>query len=89
LTATLAEAQACIFRAQAAKKQGNMDDYLKKLKECRTINQQAHKMARQCAQQMIPFCDNPTERFLLFRYNQNVLDTIEKDRAYLDKLTPK
>jgi hypothetical protein len=40
-------------------------------------------LARQIAQQMIHYCNIPTEKYLLFRYNQNVIGSIEEDQKYL------
>lgn len=35
------------------------------------------RLAQDVARQMIPYVDIPTEKYLLFRYNQNVISSIE------------
>jgi hypothetical protein len=41
------------------------------------------RLARDMARQMTAYAAIPTERYLLFRYNQNVLGSLESDRKYL------
>jgi len=43
----------------------------------------ADRLARAAAGQMIAYADIPTEKYMLLRYNQNVIDSIEKSRKYL------
>jgi hypothetical protein len=86
VVALLAKAKATILHAYAVQKEGDIDAYKQQLQACKKIHDQADELARTCAQQMIPYCNDPTERYLLFRYNQNVIGSIEEDRAYLDQL---
>jgi hypothetical protein len=84
--AELASAQSAMLRTEAACLNGDRKDYPQNLDACDQAHRKAEALAHQCARQMIPFCEDPTERFLLFRYNQNVIGSIEVDRAYLDRL---
>ena len=42
-------------------------------------------LAREVARQMIPFAGIPTEKYQLFRFNQNVIGWTEMARAALAK----
>jgi hypothetical protein len=79
----LTEAKAALALAEVAKRKGDMAERGKQLGQCKAALDRADGLARQAAQQMIPFCNIPTEKYLLFRYNQNVIRSIEEDQKYL------
>jgi hypothetical protein len=79
----LNEAKAALALAEVAKKSGDMAERGKQLSQCKAALDRADGLARQAAQQMVPYCNIPTEKYLLFRYNQNVIGSIEEDQEYL------
>jgi uncharacterized sulfatase len=57
----------------------------KHLEQSQTAADRADRLAREVARQMIPFASIPTEKYLLFRFNQNVIGWTEAGRAALAK----
>jgi hypothetical protein len=54
-----------------------------RLDRCRAALERADRGARGVAGQMIAYGDDKTERHLLFRFNQNVISSIEAGRAFV------
>jgi hypothetical protein len=55
----------------------------KHLEQSLAAADRADRLAREVARQMIPFTNIPTEKYLLFRFNQNVIGWTEKYREAL------
>ena len=58
-----------------------------RLERCRAACERAERGARAVAGQMIAYGDDKTERHLLFRFNQNVIASIEAGRAFLEGMS--
>ena len=58
-----------------------------RLERCRAALECAERGARAVAGQMIAYGDDKTERHLLFRFNQNVIASIEAGRAFVEGLS--
>ena len=58
-----------------------------RLERCRAACERAERGARAVAGQMIAYGDDKTERHLLFRFNQNVIASIEAGRAFVEGMT--
>ncbi|MBM3888108.1 MAG: hypothetical protein FJ388_03175 [Verrucomicrobia bacterium] len=80
------EAVAACDRAVLVKNNGDRPEMLKQLDAAQTAIDRADRLAREVARQMIPFASIPTEKYLLFRFNQNVIGWTEKGRAELAKV---
>ena len=57
-----------------------------RLERCRAALERADRFARACAGQMIAYSDEKAERHLLFRFNQNVIASIEAGRAFVGEM---
>ena len=55
-----------------------------RLERCRAACERAERGARAVAGQMIAYADDKTERHLLFRFNQNVISSIEAGRSFIE-----
>ena len=77
------QAKVALDRAWLAKSDGDPAWLRKQLGQCQAALDRADQLAREAAQQMIAYADVPTEKYLLFRYNQNVIRSIERCRKYL------
>ena len=80
------EAMATLDRAWLAKGDGKEDEFRKHLGQCQAALDRADRLARDAARQMIPYAHIPTEKYLLFRYNQNVIGKIEGGQKYLAEI---
>ncbi|MFV1968619.1 MAG: hypothetical protein ACC628_24625, partial [Pirellulaceae bacterium] len=69
-------------RVLLAKTRGETEKVSKHLGEAQAAIDRADRLAREVARQMIPFTDIPTEKYLLFRFNQIVIAWTEKNRVY-------
>lgn len=69
--------------AWLARCDGRTESSQKLLLEASAQLDHAFQLAQETARQMIPFSNIPTERYLLFRYNQNVLGSIDECRSQL------
>ena len=58
-----------------------------RLERCRAACERAERGARAVAGQMIAYADDKTERHLLFRFNQNVIASIEAGRAFVEGMS--
>ena len=58
-----------------------------RLERCRAACERAERGARAVAGQMIAYADDGTERHLLFRFNQNVISSIEAGRAFVEGMS--
>jgi hypothetical protein len=77
------EAQINFDRALLARINQDNIEFRKRLEKSQAALNQADRLAREEAGQMIAYCDDPTEKYLLFRYNRNVIASIEKGQRYL------
>ncbi len=80
------EAVAACNRAVLAKTSGDNAEMQKQLDQSQAAIDRADRLAREVARQMIPFASIPTEKYLLFRFNQNVIGWTETARAALAKV---
>ena len=55
-----------------------------RLERCRAACERADRGARGVAGQMIAYADDKTGRHLLFRFNQNVIASIEAGRSFVE-----
>ena len=62
---------------------GNRVEFGTRLDECQRILDRADRLARASAGEMIAYADEPFERYLLLRYNRNVIASIEEARRVL------
>ena len=58
-----------------------------RLERCRAALDRAERGARAVAGQMIAYADDKTERHLLFRFNQNVIASIEAGRVFVEGMS--
>jgi tetratricopeptide (TPR) repeat protein len=77
------EARAAFDAALLAKNAGDTAEFSRQVEQCRMALDRTNRLAGDVARQMTAYADIPTERYLLFRYNQNVLASLESDREYL------
>ena len=77
------EARAAFDAALLAKNAADTAELSKQLEQCRTSLDRTDRLACDMARQMTAYAAIPTERYLLFRYNQNVLGSLESDQKYL------
>ncbi|PKO23894.1 MAG: hypothetical protein CVU38_01735 [Chloroflexi bacterium HGW-Chloroflexi-1] len=75
-----------VDRALLARIKGNEIELLKELEQAQAAADRADRLAHAVARQMIPFAHIPTEKYLLFRFNQNVISWTEKARAELARV---
>ena len=71
------EAVAAFNRALLLEGSGDEADMLKRFEPARAAVNRADCRAREVARQMMAYADIPTEKYLLFRFNQNVIASIE------------
>jgi len=71
------EAVAAFDRALLLKSSGDKTETHKQFEAAQAAINRADRLAREVALQMIDHVDIPTEKYLLFRYNQNVISSIE------------
>ena len=78
------QAKVSLDRAWLAKMDGDGLEFRRQLGECRASLERADRLARESAGQMTAYADIPTERYLLFQYNKNVIGSLQRDKNYLD-----
>jgi len=71
------EAVAAIDRSLLLKSSGDEAGTFKQSEAAQAAINRADHLAQEVARQMIPYADIPTEKYLLFRFNQNVISSIE------------
>ncbi len=71
------EAVAEFDRALLLGSNGDKTAMLKQVESAQAAIDRADRLAREVARQMIPYVDIPTEKYLLFRFNQNVIGSIQ------------
>lgn len=71
------EAVAAFDRALLLKSGGDEAAMYKQFEAAQTAIDRADRLAQEVARQMIPYVHIPTEKYLLFRFNQNVISSIE------------
>ena len=79
------EAQAAFDRALLAMNAGESADALKLLDQTQTALERANGLVRHAAQQMIPYSHIPTERHILYLFN-DAIPSHEAAQAYLDEV---
>ena len=57
-----------------------------RLNECQEILDRASRLARGVAGQIMTYGDVPEEKYLLLRYNRNVIGGIERGQAYVGEV---
>jgi hypothetical protein len=82
----LEEARAALDRAWLAKAAGNTNEFGRHLAQCKAALDRADRLSAKAAGQMVAYCTEPTEKYLLFRYNQNVISSIEAARGFLNQV---
>ena len=78
------EARIELDRAYLARLDRNRVAAGDRLERCRAALQRADRHARGAAGQMLAYSDEKAERHLLFRFNQNVIASIESGREFVD-----
>jgi hypothetical protein len=82
------EAVAALDRA-LLESEGDNAQTLQRFEAAQAAIQRADRLAREVARQMIPYAEIPTEKYLLFRFNQNVVSSIESlDRTLRNATAP-
>ncbi|MGC8640713.1 MAG: alpha-glucuronidase family glycosyl hydrolase [Isosphaeraceae bacterium] len=76
------EANAAFDRAVLALNAGETAEVGKQLRQTKTALEQANRLLREAARQMIPFCNIPTERHILYLFN-DAIPSHEAAQAYL------
>jgi len=77
------EAVVILDRAWLGLVDGDQVEFGIQLGVCRSILERADRLARAAAGQMIAYADDPTEKYLLMRYNRNVIAGIENAQIYV------
>ncbi len=77
------EAKSAFDRALLAIGTADTTEFRKQLRGCQAALDRAGRMAWDATGQMIAYAYVPTEKYLLFRYNQNVIGSIESAQTYL------
>ncbi|MBN1346698.1 MAG: hypothetical protein JXQ73_28665 [Phycisphaerae bacterium] len=80
------EARAALDRAWLAKGAGNTTEFNTHLAQSKAALDRADRLAAQAAREMIAYRAIPTERYLLFRFNQNVIGSIEAALDYVNQV---
>lgn len=80
------DAKVALDRAWLARIDDDTAGFWNQLEQCRSAVNRADRLARSSAGEMIAYCDDKTERFLLVRYNQYVISSIERSRKDLGEL---
>jgi hypothetical protein len=78
------EARIELDRAYLARLDRDEADAGDRLERCRAALQRADRHAQGAAGQMLAYSDEKAERHLLFRFNQNVIASIESGRDFVD-----
>ena len=81
------EARIELDRTWLARLDGDEAAAADRLERCRAALDRAERGARAVAGQMIAYADDGTERHLLFRFNQNVIASIEAGRAFVEGMS--
>jgi hypothetical protein len=79
------EAKAAFDRALLAMSAGEETDAGKELEQTQVALARADRLVREAARQMIPYASNPTERHILYLFN-DALPSHESTRRYLDEV---
>jgi hypothetical protein len=77
------EATVTLDRAWLGLVDGDRVEFRRQVDECATILECTDRLARASAGKMIAYADSPTEKYLLLRYNRNVIGSIEGCRKFL------
>ena len=77
------EAIVTLDRAWLGLFDGNQVEFGIRLDECKGILDRVDRSAREIAGQMIAYGDDPTEKYLLLRFNRNVIASIENAQKYV------
>ena len=77
------EARITLDRAWLGLIEGDRFEFRLRLDQCQAVLDRADRLAREAAGRMIAYADDPTERYLLLRYNRNVIASIENGRKNL------
>ena len=85
LLAAAQEARAAFDRALLARTEGQADRVGEPLEQSRRALERANRLARRAAEQMIPYAHIPTERHILWIFNQ-ALPSYEEAQRYLDEV---
>lgn len=80
------EATVALDRAWLGMVDGDRVELGTRLAQCQSNLKRADRLARAAAGQMIAYADDPTEKYLLLRYNRNVIAPIEGARKYVDEV---
>ena len=83
---TCEEARIELDRSSLARLDGDEAAAGDRLERCRAALEQADRFARGAAGQMIAYSDEKAERHLMFRFNQNVIASIEAGRAFVEEV---
>ncbi|MBU1891170.1 hypothetical protein KJ782_06850 [Patescibacteria group bacterium] len=76
------EAKAAFDRALLAKIAGEGAQVQKQLDQCQTALDRANRLVREAAEQMIPYAHIPTEKHILYLFN-DAMPSHESTRKYL------
>jgi hypothetical protein len=76
------EAKAAYDRAVLARNDGKADEVGKQLDQSQTALDRANRLVREAAEQMIPYAHIPTEKHILYLFN-DAMPSHESTRAYL------
>ena len=82
---TANEAKAAFDRALLAMSDGKADEVRKHLDQCQAALDRANRLVRQAAEQMIPYAQIPTERHILYLFN-DAIPSHEGARRYLSEV---
>ncbi len=80
------EARIELDRAYLARLDGDAAGAGGRLERCRAALERADRYARATAGPMLAYADEKAERHLLFRFNQNVIGSIESAREFVDRV---
>jgi hypothetical protein len=76
------EAKAAFDRALLAMNAGDAAEARKRLEQCQAALDRANRLVRQAARQMIPYAHIPTERHILYLFN-DAIPSLEAAQRYL------
>jgi hypothetical protein len=77
------DARVTLDRAWLAMVDGNWVEFGTQLHQTQAVLDMADRQARAIAGQMIAYSDDPGEKYLLVRYNRNVIGGIERGQSYV------
>lgn len=80
------DATVALDRAWLGLVDGDWAEFGTRLNQSQEILDGADRLARAAAGQMIAYSDTPTEKYLLLRFNRNVIASIERSREYVSKV---